>query len=218
MMLTETKTTICNKALSFIGEEPINSVEDNSTRQARACKSFFNLALHKTLEEGHWSFMTVEEPLQKINYPEYSEEQKYVYAIPNNCALVTRIYKRYNRKNLMEQADWDFRFIEELKRTVIVCNRDNVDSFGTKSKDEEVICEYVRASENFSNYPAVFIESLVACLAYFICMDITKDTSKTSSMLQLYESLKQKALQKNFNEEGEDKMHWVDPITNSRGL
>ena len=217
-MLTETKTTICNKALSFIGEEPINSVEDNSTRQARACKSFFNLALHKTLEEGHWSFMTVEEPLQKINYPEYSEEQKYVYGIPNNCALVTRIYKRYNRKNLMEQADWDFRFIEELKRTVIVCNRDNVDSFGTKSKDEEVICEYVRASENFSNYPAVFIESLVACLAYFICMDITKDTSKTSSMLQLYESLKQKALQKNFNEEGEDKMHWVDPITNSRGL
>ena len=195
-MLTENKTTICNKALSFIGEEPINSVEDNSTRQARACKSFFNLALHKTLEEGHWSFVTVEEPLQKINYPEYSEEQKYVYAIPNNCALVTRIYKRYNRKNLMEQADWDFRFIEELKRTVIVCNRDNVDSFGTKSKDEEVICEYVRASENFSNYPAVFIESLVACLAYFICMDITKDTSKTSSMLQLYESLKQKALQK----------------------
>lgn len=217
-MLTENKTTICNKALSFIGEEPINSLSDNSTRQARACNSYFDLALHKTLEEGHWSFMTVEEPLQKINYPEYSEEQKYVYAIPNNCALVTRIYKRYNRKNLMEQADWDFRFIEELKRTVIVCNRDNVDSFGTKSKDEEVICEYVRASENFSNYPAVFIESLVACLAYFICMDITKDASKTSSMLQLYERLKQKALQKNFNEEGEDKMHWVDPITNSRGL
>lgn len=217
-MLTETKTTICNKALSFIGEEPINSVDDNSTRQARACKSFFNLALHKTLEEGHWSFVTVEEPLQKINYAEYSEEQKYVYAIPNNCALVTRIYKRYNRKNLMEQADWDFRFIEDLHKTVIVCNEDNVSSDGKEDKNEALMCEYVISTENFSSYPAVFIESLVACLAYFICMDITKDTSKTQSMLQLYENLKQKALRKNFNEEGEDKMHWVDPITNSRGL
>lgn len=217
-MLTETKTTICNKALSFIGEEPINSVDDNSTRQARACKNFFNLALHKTLEEGHWSFVTVEEPLQKINYAEYSEEQKYVYAIPNNCALVTRIYKRYNRKNLMEQADWDFRFIEDLHKTVIVCNEDNVSSNGKEDKNEALMCEYVISTENFSSYPAVFIESLVACLAYFICMDITKDTSKTQSMLQLYENLKQKALRKNFNEEGEDKMHWVDPITNSRGL
>ena len=217
-MLTENKTTICNKALSFIGEEPINSVEDNSTRQARACKSFFNLALHKTLEEGHWSFMTVEEPLQKINYPEYSEEQKYVYAIPNNATLITRIYKRYNRKNLMAKTDWDFRFIEDLHKTVIICNEDNVSSDGKEDKNEALICEYVRFTENFSSYPAVFLESLIVCLAYLICMDITKDVSKTNSMMQLYETLQQKALRKNFNEDKEDQMHWVDPITNSRGL
>ena len=217
-MLTENKTTICNKALSFIGEEPINSLEDNSTRQARACNAYFNLALHKVLEEGHWSFVTVEEPLQKINYAEYSEEQKYVYAIPNNATLITRIYKRYNRKNLMAKTDWDFRFIEDLHKTVIICNEDNVSSNGKEDKNEALICEYVRFTENFSSYPAVFLESLIVCLAYLICMDITKDVSKTNSMMQLYETLQQKALRKNFNEDKEDQMHWVDPITNSRGL
>ena len=217
-MLTENKTSICNKALSFIGEEPVNSLNDNSTKQARACNANFQLALHKTLEEGHWSFVTVEEPLQKINIKKYSEEQEYVYNIPNNCALITRIYKRYNRKNMMQKADWDFRFIESLNRTVIVCDRDNVGDQGKVSEDEELICEYVRATDTFANFPATFIECLVVCLAYLICMDITKDASKTQTMMQLYENLKQKALRKNFNEEGEDKMHWVDPITNSRGL
>lgn len=217
-MLTENKTTLSNKALSFIGEEQIKNINDTSSRQARACNSYFDLALNKVLEEGHWSFATVEEPLQKLNISKYSEEQQYVYAIPNNCAIITRIYKRYNRKNMMEQADWDFRFIEEINSTVIICDRNNVDNLDNPSKDEEVVCEYVRVVNNFHNFPAKFFECFILCLAYFICMDITKDVQKTANMLQLYEKTRDEALRRSYNEEGEDKMHWVDPITNSRGL
>lgn len=216
-MLQETKTTICNKALSLCGEDPINSVQDDTNLQARSCRAHFDLALHKVLEEGHWPFVTVEEPLQKILAKEYSEEQKYLYSIPNNCAIITRVYKKYDRKNMMENADWDLRFIESLYKTVIVCDKNNVSDTEEADPNEEVICEYVRAVDNFASYPASFIETLSACLAYMICMDITKDTQKFTLLLQLYEKLRDSSLRRAYNEDGEDKMHWVDPITNSRG-
>ena len=89
----QTKTSICNKALDLIGEDNINSMDDETSLTARVCKRHFDDALSDTLEEGMWPTATVEEPLVRISDEEYSEEQKYVYAIPANCVLITRIFK-----------------------------------------------------------------------------------------------------------------------------
>lgn len=214
-MLQETKTSICNKALSLCGEDPINSIEDDTSLQARSCRAHYDLVLHKVLEEGHWSFATVEENLQRIVYRAYSEEQKFVYAVPNNCALITKIYKKSDRKSMLSENDWDLRYIEDLGVTAIVCDHDNQDK--SLEEDMSLVCEYVRVRNNFFGFPAKFLECLVAALAASICMDITKDIQKTQYLMQLYKMLKDEALRNNFNEDGEDKMHWVDPITNSRG-
>lgn len=212
-MLRENKTSICNKALSLLGESGINSIDDNTVLQARVCKQYFDLALHTVLESGCWSHVTAEEKLEKVLFKNYSEEQKYVYAIPKDCALIIGVYERYDRKHLPHKLDWDLRYIGELNDTFIVCDGDS----SKKEPTDDVMIEYVKIANNYSAYSALFINTLVACLAHMICMDITKDTQKMNIMLQLYQLNEQKALQKSLNEDGQDRMIWTDPITASRG-
>ena len=229
--MAETKTTICNRALSLCGEDPINSIDDNSDKAARVCKLHFDTTFRKVLEEGQWPEFSCEEPLEKVEYPYYSEQQKYVYKIPEKCQKIIRIYKAYNRKNMPTPEDWDFRYIPALKGKYIVCNADNttdnpdfvITDDTTKqevldSKQNQLICEYVRLIEDFSFVSAKFIEALSAALAAAICMDITKNEQRFQSLTGLYTQLKEDALMNKLNEEGEDKMIWQDPITASRGV
>lgn len=229
--MAETKTTICNKALSLCGEDPINSIADNSDKAARVCKLHFDTTFRKVLEEGQWPEFSCEEPLEKVEYPYYSEQQKYVYKIPEKCQKIIRIYKAYNRKNMHTPEDWDFRYIPALKGKYIVCNADNttdnpdfvITDDTTKqevldSKQNQLICEYVRLIEDFSFVSAKFIEALSAALAAAICMDITKNEQRFQALTGLYTQLKEDALMNKLNEEGEDKMIWQDPITASRGF
>lgn len=212
-MLRENKTSICNKALSLLGESGINSIDDDTTLQARTCRQYFDLALHTVLESGCWSHVTAEEKMDRVLFRNYSEEQKYVYRIPNDCALIIRVYERFERKQLPNKLDWDLRYISELNDTFVVCDRENRD----KDKDDDVMIEYVKVAKNFSAYSALFVNTLVSCLAYMMCMDITKDTQKMNLMMQLYQLNEAKALQKSLNEDGQDRMNWTDPITASRG-
>ena len=173
------------------------------------------MTVHLEREFG-WSsefFNTAEEKLERVLFKNYSEEQKYVYRIPNDCALIIRAYERHERKHLPGRLDWDLRYISELNDTFIVCNAENKD----KDKADDVMIEYVKIANNYSAYSALFINTLVSCLAYMMCMDITKDTQKMNLMMQLYQLNEAKALQKSLNEDCQDRMIWTDPITASRG-
>ena len=203
--MIETQTTICNKALNLIGEEGINSINDNSL-QAVACKNNYDLALATVLEEGKWTFATVECALVKVDTDEYSEEQKYVYSMPANCVLISRVYNKHDRKQEPNKLDWDIRYIPSSNKKYIVCD-----------SDEDVRVEYVYSNTNINTYPASFINTLVARLAFQICMYVTKDLEKTNAMLQLYQSTMADSMRKNYNEDGEDKMHWKSFLTSSRG-
>lgn len=205
-MLNVTQTTICNLALSMIGEKPINSYNDDKSELARICRTHFDITLRSVLEGGEWPCVTTEEPLSKVEYPEYAEEQKYIYAIPVKCALIARIYPKFERKYIPGGIDWDIRYLPKLSDKFIVCNY-----------DKEVMCEYIRDEKNFSLYSAKFVKYLAAELAASMCMDITKNTEKTQYMLQYAAMLKQDAITTMFNEDGQDKLEWTDLFTASRG-
>lgn len=219
MLLNETPTSICNRALRLIGENPINSIDDTSTEAARVCKQFYNFTLRSVLEEGKWPFATIEVPVTRITAADYSKEQKYLYAIPDNCALIIGLSKRYNRKSMRKGIDWDIRFISSLSKTVIICNEESItkeEITDVAEQDEQIILEYIADTQLPSSYTATFIRCLVAQLAADICMPITHDQQKWGSMLQYATQIKSQALQQALNEDGQDKMHWVDPITASR--
>lgn len=65
-MKQETITTICNKALSLLGEEPITSYDNDTSLAGRACRAHFDLVMATLLEEGFWTFPTVEKELEKL--------------------------------------------------------------------------------------------------------------------------------------------------------
>lgn len=225
-------------------------MDDKTTLQARVCKENYDLSLHAVLESGQWPFATVEASLKQLKYEPYSIQQKFVYEIPNDCALILSITKRWSRKQMRRGMDWDLRYIPDLNKTCIICNLDNkvypseaeqpplpdldnnldpvwpegaVNSVEPPVNEpiglepEDIMIEYIADNGNTSSYTALFVKCVVAQLAADICMPITHDMNKYQMLLQLANATQQKALVNALNEDGKDKMFWIDPITNSRG-
>ena len=51
------RTDIVNFALGFLGEGPINSLEDDSDK-ARTMSAFYFIARDAVLEDANWTFVT----------------------------------------------------------------------------------------------------------------------------------------------------------------
>lgn len=221
MSLKETQTSLCNKALALLGEDLITDIDDKTTKAARTCKQFFQLSLRTVLSEGKWPFATKEAEAELVeNLDAYAKEQQYIYAIPCDCALIVRVYTRDNRKNLNKNLDWDIRYIPEMQDSAIICNfmtRTDSEIKEPIDQDEQVIIEYISDKVCTAAYSTSFIRCLVAQLAFDMCMPITHDQQRFGNMMQYLAQVKSQSLQQALNEDGQDKMHWIDPITRSRG-
>lgn len=213
-MIHETITTICNKALSLLGEEPITSYDNDTSLAARACRAHFDLVMSSLLEEGYWTFPIREVQLQKALDSEgepkqyIAEEMQYMYEIPEHCVLINSIYWKGQRHNANCPIKWDIRYVAEDTKRYIVSN--------INSDDQELYCEYLFSPENLEIYSSTFIKALVDGLAYSICMEITKDLQKTQFMLQLYEKDKADALRKAMNEDLQE-YRYTSPFVSCRG-
>lgn len=220
MLLNETKTSICNKALSLIGAQPINDITDESTLDARVCNQHYDLSIQTVLEGGKWPFATVEEPIERINAAEPTKEQPYIYRVPNNCVLIVDVKKRADRKHLRRKLDWDIRFDKDLGYPVIICSEKSETSSEIEEdiyQDDQILLTYVCNTGATGSYPAMFVRCVVAQLAADIAMGLTHDFNRFTSLVQYAAQLKEQALMNVLNEDGQDRLHWVDPLTASRG-
>lgn len=184
------------------------------------CKQFYELALRTVLEQGKWPFATLEEPVERIDLPAYTKEQQYIYRIPAKAALVIGLTKRWNRKKMRKHIDWDVRYIPEIKERAIICNILSETSEEIEKEidqDEQILMEYVSQTSETDSYTALFVRCVAAQLAADLAMPITHDANKFGTMMQLADKLRTQALMQTLNEDGQDKEHWVDPITASRG-
>ena len=213
-MKQETITTICNKALSLLGEEPITSYDNDTSLAGRACRAHFDLVMATLLEEGFWTFPTVEKELEKVTeiVDEVEQDKKfgdfYLYQIPENCVLIHSIYPEGGRHNEDIPLDWDIRYFPEETERYIMCKTD--------SKERPLYCEYLFSPDNLEIYSASFLKALVDGLAYSICMEVTKDLQRTQFLLQLYEKDKADALRKAMNEDLSEH-EYTSPFVSCRG-
>ena len=172
------------------------------------------------MEEGKWPFATIEEIAERLDLPDYAKEQKYIYAIPATCALIIGLSKRDSRKKMQKGIDWDIRYIPQIKASAIICNqlsKTSEEIVDVIDQDEQILIEYISDTAQTTSYTASFVKCLVAQLAADICMPITHDMQRWGGLVQYAAQQKSQALQQNLNEDGQDKMHWIDPITRSRG-
>lgn len=213
-MKQETITSICNKALSLLGEEPISSYDNDTSLAARACRAHFDLVMASLLEEGHWTYPVTEAQLEKVTETVDDEVQDkkvgdfFAYRIPENCVLIHSIYPEGARHNENIPVDWDTRYFPEETERYIICKID--------SKERPLYCEYLFSPDNLEIYSATFLKTLVDGLAYSICMEVTKDLQRTQFLLQLYEKDKADALRKSMNEDLSEH-EYTSPFISCRG-
>lgn len=79
---------VCNVALSRVGANSIQSLND-ATREARVCKTHYEIARDATLRDHDWQFARREVVLALL--VETSEEYDYVYQYPSDCVAARRI-------------------------------------------------------------------------------------------------------------------------------
>ena len=201
-----------------MGEAPINSMEDSTSNTARICKEFFPTSLRSVLEEGQWPFATIETPVQQVSIEPYAKEQKFVYRIPGDCAIILDLYQRLDRMHEPKRINWDIRYIPELKASAIICDKKTEikDNDALIDQDEQVVMKYISDTQTTYSYSASFIKCVSAQLAADMCMAITHDPQRMQLMFQYAEDLKAKSLRNALNEDKQDKVHFVDQFTASR--
>lgn len=84
------ETSICNQALSWLGEDPINSLDDQSTT-AEWMRNNYPFLRDAVLEERMWRFALVRDMSETVEKDGWG--QMYKHSIPHNWIQVFRVYK-----------------------------------------------------------------------------------------------------------------------------
>lgn len=82
------KVEICNLALSNLGAKAISSITESSA-EARACNTWWDVTLKTFLTDHNWSFATKEKALSLST--ETNDNWEYVYIYPSDCLKIQSI-------------------------------------------------------------------------------------------------------------------------------
>jgi hypothetical protein len=230
------KTEIINNALLSIGEDAISDIDSSNEPSAKVVKQLYEQCRKVVLSSADWPFVMTQErliqtPINEIDPEtnvlhevEYNKDFPYVFAIPNNCLFVERLFIgkinerlneegytvgnniKHNYKPLFPTEHWSIQNIPQLKKNAIVC----------KYKDD-VIIEYVKDLDETYVYSDLFAEALSLYLAYKLCMPVKKDLNSTKQAYQMYEVFMQKAEQRMLNEIKDKVTDFVPEMVRSRG-
>lgn len=161
---------ICNLALSHIGQSSITSLTETSN-DARKCNLSYTFALESVLRAHDWNFATKVEVLAQIADEEIPG-WTYVYARPNNCLFIRRIF---NENSALNQVPEKFREIKtNNNQKAIVCDVDFA------------YIEYTQKVTDPNDFDSIFVEALSYKLAGLICKGITGDAKLAEAMEQKY--------------------------------
>jgi len=161
------EVTICNLALSHLGDDRINSLDD-ATRQGRACKLHYAIARDAVLREHPWNFATSREYLallSGVNPAGWS----YAYAYPSECIFAREIWQEVE-----QLAPTPFEVIRVSGQRRIVT--DEVDA----------VLEYTAQIADPTQFDPLFIDALSYKLAAELAMPLTRSVPITQAMLTLY--------------------------------
>lgn len=153
------RTTIANMALGHLGVGvEIANVDSDRSREAMACRRFFDAARKETLRGWCWPFATTIAPLDLVQECP-NIEWKYSYRYPSGCQEFIKVLSGF--KN-------DTRFTREPYKII----GDNVGRLILTNKCKAE-AEYTIDHTDYQNFPTDFEISLSYRLASFISIGIT---------------------------------------------
>jgi hypothetical protein len=169
------RVDICNMALSWLGEAPITSIDDETTR-AQQCKISYAPTRDAVLEAHDWTF-AVERfiPAQNVVPPVYGPGV--AYDIPPQIIRVlscdnpsdSNSYPFTSKILGREQIDW------QLEGDKIICNKD------------VIWCRGIRRIEEEGRFSPLFVQAFAAKLAFLLAQVITSDPEIAKNVYAMYD-------------------------------
>ena len=167
------RVDICNMALSWLGESPITSIDDDTDR-AQQLQINYVPARDATLEAHEWTF-AIERfiPAQSATPPLYGPGVAYdippqilrVIACENNDTYSATFSPKINAQ---EQIDW------QLEGDKIITN-ENV-----------IYCRGIRRIEQEGRFSPLFVHAYAAKLGFLLAQNITSDANIAQNMYGMY--------------------------------
>lgn len=159
--------TICNLALSHLGDDRISSLDD-PTRQGRTCKLHYAPARDAVLRDHPWNFATSRESLALLTGVT-AVGWNYVYAYPSDCLFAREIWQETEQVN-----PTPFEIIRKGDKRIIVTNQ------------EDAVLEYTVQVTDTTQFDPLFVDALSYKLAAELAMPLTRSVPITQAMLSLY--------------------------------
>ena len=163
-------TAICNLALGWLGANPINSLDDEST-EAKLCKANWPVSRDACLEDRAWTFATTDVQLAPLGSPP-SSRYSYGFKLPTECI---RVLRAGGEPEYKDKLQW------EKQLNNIVCN------------SAVLFIKFISRIEDPQRYSPAFVQAVAAKLSMDMAIAITESKSIFDAMAIMYEHKLQSA-------------------------
>ena len=169
---------VVNRALTWMGEQPITSLEDDSNN-ALIMKANYNLSRDSLLELHEWSFAMDEWiPAVDPTPPDWVAANR--FRIPADLLRITAVEP--NRSGPLPAFN-------DMRRSILRRPQaDYVVESGFIVTDEDaIVIRGIRKMEDEGSFSNLFCDALSARLAMDTCFAFTEDATKWNAMSALYQ-------------------------------
>lgn len=173
----QSEVSICNLALSHLGEEPITSLDDN-VKAARECSRLYDITRDMELRAHLWNFAIRRASLAKdTTDPTWGHSNR--YQIPDDCLKVVEV---------KDDVDWHIEAgnLGDTGQTFIVTDT-----------SAPLYIRYVSRVEDPALFDPLFINALAARLAMKLALPLTQSNTITQGARDAYRSEIQQATAQN---------------------
>ena len=158
------EVSICNQALTFLGQKPITSLNDANTT-AEWMRNNYPFIRDAVLEERMWTFATARAASTTMDRDAW--DTAYAHPAPLNWISVFRIYRNSGISTLTS-IDW------RLEDGNILCSESNILLWGLK-----------RVTDT-GKFSPLFVQALAARIAADACIPLTENRQLQVDMWGLY--------------------------------
>ena len=158
------EVSICNQALTFLGQKPITSLNDANTT-AEWMRNNYPFIRDAVLEERMWTFATARAASTTMDRDAW--DTAYAHPAPLNWISVFRIYRNSGISTLTS-IDWKF------EDGNILCSESNILLWGLK-----------RVTDT-GKFSPLFVQALAARIAADACIPLTENRQLQVDMWGLY--------------------------------
>ena len=182
-------TYISNMALRHLGHtKPIQEIETDSSEEAVACRTFYDISVEEALRDFAWPFATRIETLGLVA-TDPNDEWGYSYRYPSDCMMFQRILS--GTRNDTRQSKVPYKIGQDNQGKLIFTDKENAQA------------EFTRLEENVHMFPRDLVIAISFLLANYIAPSVTKggDVAKLGDRaLNSYAAWIEKARANSLNE------------------